>query len=218
MFCIPAPRRHYGADVYLERVGKTIVATVDTFSHCGLDAIVYDPSKSKKVGAANSTKSYLPKGAPGFCTPTVINVWETGNVDALTDLIVNRMVAALGPITQTVCTKDGFLKLIPNSKKIERLHRPMICVCGTEDSELNAVASICQVLVEGCDLRHDVVTALNYETYLMTTYNEHAHNFVDALVDVMGYDHEVSEYVKTMLYKKMIGMYVVPTKNNEAWL
>lgn len=229
--CIPNPYlRHFGAKVYFERVDKSVVVLVDTFMHNGLDVVVYDPELKDMVGAECSTKSYLPKGAPVSCKPMIVNLWKTGNSDVLTDIVVERMIAATQPNTQLTYSRDGFIQLTKKNKHFALRHSPRIFVCDVgngRDSEVEAIASICQVMVEGTDLFHDtrtmkcVIDPAPYG-YSGDCYHENIATIIDALLDTMDFDENVYSVVEKSLYAIMSDMYITiaPEKHprqDEGW-
>ena len=229
--CIPNPyHRHYGASVYFERVGESVVVLVNTFMHNGLDVVVYDPKLKDMVGAECSTKSYLPKGAPVSCKPTIINLWKTGNSDVLTDIVVEQMIAATQPNTQLTYSRNGFIKLAKKDKHFALSHSPRIFVCGAgngRDSEIEAIASICQVMVEGTDLFHDTRTMkrIIYPApygYPDDCYNENIATIIDALLDTMVLDENVHSVIEKSLYASMCDMYITiapekQSRQDEGW-
>lgn len=229
--CIPNPyHRHYGAEVYFERVDKSVVVLVNTFMHNGLDVVVYDPELKDMVGAECSTKSYLPKGAPVSCKPVIINLWKTGNSDVLTDIVVERMIAATQPNTQMFYSRDGFIRLMKKDKYSAIKHSPKIIVCDAangRDSEVEAIASICQVMVEGTDLFHDTRTMKRIIDpapygYADDCYHENVAAIIDALLDTMDFDENVYSVVEKSLYASMGDMYITiapekQSRQDEGW-
>lgn len=228
--CIPNPRRHYGARVYFERVGESVVVLADTFMHNGLDVVVYDPKLKDMVGAECSTKSYLPKGAPVSCKPTIINLWKTGNSDVLTDIVVERMIEATQPNTQLSYSRYGFIRLTKKNKNYTIRHSPSIIVCGVgngRDSEIEAIASICQVMVEGTDLTHNMGSMkqiIDPSPYYNACYHENVATLIGDLTAEMDLDENVCSMVENVLYANINDMYVatIPDRrfgqdDDEGW-
>lgn len=226
--CIPNSRRS-GAMVYFERVGDSVVVIVDTFMHNGLDAVVYDPKLKDMVGAECSTKSYLPKGAPVSCKPTIINLWKTGNSDVLTDIVVERMIEATQPNTQLSYSHYGFIRLTKKNKNYTLRHSPRIFVCGVangRDSEIEAIASICQVMVEGTDLTHNIRTmkqVIKPVPYYDDCYHENIATLIGDLTAEMDLDENVCLMVENVLYAAISDMYVMAIpdrrldRDDEGW-
>lgn len=214
--CIPySYHRRDGAEVYFERVDDSVIVVVDTFMHKGLDVVVYDPTLKDMVGAECSTESYLPKGAHISCKPTIVNLWKTGNSDVLTNIVVDRMVEATKPNTQLTFSRYGFIELQKKPKNYAIRHAPRITICSTgdeHDSEIEAIASICQVMVEGADLCHtkrDLKWCINPDPYTINCYHENIIDIINKLMKGMDFDENVESTVENVLYDCMRDMYVM---------
>ena len=148
----------------------------------------------------------------------------------LTDIVVERMIEATQPNTQLSYSRYGFIRLTKKNKNYTIRHSPSIIVCGVgngRDSEIEAIASICQVMVEGTDLTHNIGSMkqiIDPSPYYNACYHENVATLIGDLTAEMDLDENVCSMVENVLYANINDMYVatIPDRrfgqdDDEGW-